>query len=61
MAAKVDEQVYKRILELRALGLTNEIIGIRLGISARTVRVYTRAARLGLKAYEKPEKENVQP
>lgn len=55
---KVDEKVYKRILYLKEQGLTQEVIATRLGISARTVRVYLRAAKTGTKPYEKPD---VQP
>ena len=45
MARKVDESIFKRILELRSIGLTNSVISQRLGISPRTVRIYTRADR----------------
>lgn len=45
MAAKVDEKTLKRLLELKGIGLTDNIISQRLGISERTVRVYTRADR----------------
>jgi len=54
MAAKVDEAVFKRIMQLKALGLTDKVISIRLGVSERTIRVYTRAAKTGLKPYEAP-------
>jgi DNA-binding transcriptional regulator YiaG len=41
MAAKVDERVLARIIELREkYGLTQAVIGIRLGLSTRTVRLY---------------------
>ena len=59
MAAKVDQRIYDRILQLKAIGLTNKVIAIRLGISDRTVRIYTRAARLNLKPYQRPEAETV--
>tara|TARA_R110000868_G_scaffold255919_1_gene512577 strand:+ start:2128 stop:2307 length:180 start_codon:yes stop_codon:yes gene_type:complete len=59
MAAKVDDAVFKRILQLKALGLTDKVISIRLGVSERTIRVYTRSAKTGLKPYEAPP--NVQP
>lgn len=56
MAAKVDQAVFDRILELKErYGLTNSVIGERLGISTRTVRVYLRAHRLSLKPYERPK------
>jgi DNA-binding NarL/FixJ family response regulator len=51
MAPKVTDWHIKRIAELKKIGLTNEVIAERLGISSRTVRVYTRAARTGLKPY----------
>ena len=54
MARKVDQQIFKRILELRAIGLTNSVISQRLGISPRTVRIYTRADRENSVPY-KPE------
>lgn len=41
MAAKVDEKVLARILELRyKYGLTQAVIGTRLGLASRTVRLY---------------------
>ncbi len=40
MAVKVDEKVLERILYLRAQGLTQAIIGTRLGLSSRTIRFY---------------------
>jgi DNA-binding transcriptional regulator LsrR (DeoR family) len=41
MAAKVDAKVLARILELRyKYGLTQEVIGTRLGLASRTVRFY---------------------
>lgn len=55
MPQKVDERILKRILELKGIGLTDKVISIRLGISERTIRVYTRSARTGLKPYEKPD------
>jgi hypothetical protein len=54
MAAKVDEKVFKRIIQLKELGLTDKVISIRLGISERTIRVYTRANRTGLNPYDVP-------
>lgn len=46
MAAKVDQAVYNRIIELKTkYALTNKVIAERLGISDRTVRVYLRASR----------------
>jgi DNA-binding transcriptional regulator LsrR (DeoR family) len=45
VAAKVDESVYRRILQLHALGLTQDVISQRLGIADRTVRVYLKAAK----------------
>lgn len=55
MAPKVDQKVFDRIIELKTkYELTDEVISQRLGISPRTVRVYTRAARLSLKPYIKP-------
>lgn len=58
MSAKMDEKTYKRLQQLKELGLTDKVISIRLGISERTVRVYTRAARTGLKPYESPEENS---
>lgn len=52
MSKKVDEVVLKRIQQLKAIGLTDKVISIRLGISERTIRVYTRSARTGTKPYE---------
>jgi orotate phosphoribosyltransferase-like protein len=40
MAAKVSPAILARILYLRNQGLTQEIIGIRLGLATRTVRLY---------------------
>lgn len=41
MAAKVNSTVLARIIELREkYGLTQAVIGIRLGLSTRTVRLY---------------------
>lgn len=55
MANRVDEKTLKRILQLKyEQGLTDKVISIRLGISERTIRIYSRANRLGLKPYEKP-------
>lgn len=48
MANKVDAATLKRLLQLKyEFGLTDKVIGIRLGISERTIRVYTRAHREG--------------
>ena len=52
MAAKVDDKTYKRILQLKDLGLTDKVISIRLGISERTIRVYTRSARTKTLPYQ---------
>lgn len=59
MAAKVDEAVFKRIMQLKGLGLTDKVISIRLGVSERTIRVYTRSARTGAAPYE--QVPNVSP
>jgi orotate phosphoribosyltransferase-like protein len=59
MANKMDDKMFKRLQELKALGLTDKVVSIRLGISERTVRVYTRAARNGTKPYEIPEEQSV--
>jgi len=48
---KVDPATFDRILYLRSQGLTQEVIAQRLGISARTVRVYLRAAKTNTKPY----------
>ena len=62
MAAKVDEKLYARILELRTkYGLTQEVIATRLGISARTVRVYLRSAATGTVPYKPTEKAEDSP
>lgn len=55
MANKMDEKMIARLQQLKAQGLTDKVISIRLGISERTVRVYTRAARTGAKPYEIPD------
>lgn len=59
MAAKVDKKVYERILYLKAQGLTDAVISERLGITTRTVRVFTRAARTGTKPYAPNQKLDV--
>ncbi len=51
MASKVDEQTLKRLLELKSIGLTDKVISIRLGISERTIRVYTRSNRTKTQPY----------
>lgn len=51
----LDDKQIARLYELKALELTDKIIATRLGVSERTIRVYTRAKRTGLKPYEKPE------
>jgi orotate phosphoribosyltransferase-like protein len=51
MAAKVTEDVLKRILQLKGIGLTDRVISIRLGISERTIRVYTRSSRTSTEPY----------
>lgn len=60
MAAKVDDKVFARILQLKAIGLTDKVISIRLGISERTIRVYTRSNKTQTKPY-RPEEPIVQP
>lgn len=45
MSNKVDEKTLQRIRDLKKIGLTDKVISIRLGISERTIRVYTRADR----------------
>lgn len=45
MAAKVGIWQYKRIIELKGIGLTAAVIAERLGISRKTVQVYLRRAR----------------
>tara|TARA_R110000868_G_scaffold286818_2_gene547265 strand:- start:707 stop:883 length:177 start_codon:yes stop_codon:yes gene_type:complete len=55
MPTKIDDRILARLLQLKGIGLTDKVISIRLGISERTVRVYTRAKRTGLKPYEKPD------
>ncbi len=53
MAAKVDEKVFARIVQLKKdYALTADVIAQRLGISRKTVQVYLRAARLGLSVSE---------
>lgn len=53
MAAKVDEKIFTRIVELKTkYNLTSAVIAERLGISIKTVQVYLRAARLGLPVTE---------
>lgn len=37
---KVDDKVLQRLLYLHSIGLTQGVIGERLGLSARTVRLY---------------------
>lgn len=55
MARKVEDREYKRIIELKGIGLTAAVIAERLGISRKTVQVYLRSNRLGLKPYELPK------
>lgn len=55
MAAKIDEKLFKRLIELKSIGLTDKVISIRLGVSERTVRIYTRAHRTGSEPYSSPE------
>jgi DNA-binding CsgD family transcriptional regulator len=57
VAIKVDKKIYERILYLKNQGLTNAVIAERLGLSSRTVRVFTRAARTGTKPYHPDEKD----
>ena len=57
MANKVDDKVLKRIAELKAIGLTDKVVSIRLGIAERTVRVYTRHLRTGAAPYKAPTVE----
>jgi DNA-binding transcriptional regulator LsrR (DeoR family) len=45
MANKVDEAILKRLLYLHSQGLTQSVIGQRLGISSRTVRYYLAESR----------------
>lgn len=52
MIKKIDEHTTKRIRQLLEIGLTQEVIATRLGISARTVRVYARSFRTGMKPYQ---------
>ena len=54
MVNRVDPKTLERILYLHRQGLSQNIISQRLGISTRTIRVYLRAERLGLKPYETP-------
>lgn len=55
MANKVDAQVLARILELRyKYGLTQAVIGTRLGLATRTVRLYLSMDR-------KKKEQDVQP
>lgn len=52
MAQRVDEQTIQRIKELREkYGLSSKVIGLRLGLSERTVRYYLRAIRTGEEVY----------
>lgn len=46
---KVTKTVLKRLRELRGMGLTQELIAMRLGITSRTVRFY-------LNVYKEPVK-----
>lgn len=52
MASKVDQKLLERLLQLKSIGLTDKVISIRLGISERTVRVYTRSARTKTQPYK---------
>lgn len=60
MAAKVDRKVLDRILYLRNQNLTQAVIGERLGLTARTVRLYLAMVRDGVDPFKKQEKD-VQP
>lgn len=56
MARKVDQKLFDRIIELKTkYDLTEEVLAQRLGVSARTIRVYLRAHRLNLAPYERPD------
>lgn len=60
MAQRVDEQTILRIKELREkYGLSSKVIGLRLGLSERTVRYYLRAIRTGEEVYEAPRVKKV--
>lgn len=56
MSNKVDEKTLQRIRQLKNLGLTDKVISIRLGISERTIRVYTRATRENSVPYHPEQK-----
>lgn len=52
----MDETVIQRIKELRErYGLSSRVIGLRLGLSERTVRYYLRAIRTGEEVYDTPK------
>lgn len=59
MTNRIGPKERKRILELKTLGLTDKVIAIRLGISERTVRVYSRAARESQPPYHPTRKLDV--
>lgn len=55
MAAKVDAKVLARIIELREkYGLTQTVIGERLGLTSRTVRLYLSQERKRKEALNVP-------
>lgn len=58
MSAKVTEDLLDRMVYLRNQGLTQEVIGTRLGITSRTVRLYLAMVRDGKNPFVK-EAENV--
>lgn len=59
MSNKVDEKTLQRIRDLKKIGLTDKVISIRLGISERTIRVYTRATRENSVPYHPEQKLDV--
>ena len=61
MSNKVDEKTLQRIRDLKKIGLTDKVISIRLGISERTIRVYTRSDRENSVPYHPEQKKGVPP
>ena len=61
MKNKIDSAAFDRIRQLKAIGLTDKVISIRLGVSERTIRIYTRALREGINPFQPPSSDPAVP